>query len=145
MALINTGGGSLGLPLDLGPGLFQIDANGNVTISPNALSGAALSVQGADALHTVVSVTDNLGNAFASLGPNNDLVTGAGNYECSLFASDGNAGVEVDNLTGAVTIYATHAGFFGGTPATKQTLASATATPEQIALALEASTLMGGT
>lgn len=36
-------------------------------------------------------------------------------------------------------------GFFGGTPAARQTLTSATATPEQIALALEASTLMGGT
>ncbi len=42
-------------------------------------------------------------------------------------------------VTGANTI-----GFFGGTAAARQTLVSGTATPEQIALALQASTLMGG-
>lgn len=35
-------------------------------------------------------------------------------------------------------------GFYGSAPAARQTLHSATATPEQIALALEASTLMTG-
>jgi hypothetical protein len=49
----------------------------------------------------------------------------------------GNSALFAISDTGAV-------GFFGAAAAAQQTLHSATATPEQIALALEASTLMGG-
>lgn len=152
MAIVSGGGGggSLSLPLNLGSGKFVIDANGNVTITPtgpptnyptdfaaltvsSAVEGAFLQAAKTSGMSNPQNLEIGGSGAKVVVGPNNTFEVDDTAYNPLFYVSAG----AVEGAAPAIS-------FFGGAAAAQQTLHSATATPEQIALALLASTFTKG-
>lgn len=83
--------------------------------------------------------------AFRGAGGGGGLPTGAVAWSPTSLALSATSFITLNGGTTGVTVGGTKVGFYGGTPAAQQTLTSGTATPESLALALEAATLMTGT
>jgi hypothetical protein len=141
------------MPVTVTPGDTQEIITGDGL--PNAKITADVGANGNLGGMNLIVQSDDDGRAFVGLfdgGTKDGIITVAtttGIYaQPRSDASAGNTIVEVTDTSGNdvfVVEVDAKIGFFGHAPAAQQTLTSGTATPEQIALALEASTLMAGT
>jgi hypothetical protein len=146
-----------GLPLSVqlsGAAVLVVDGDGKTKLTPttNGTSAQpALDVDGAAAINTLLRLRTN-GTTLFTVDKAGTLDAGAwlfsGDSGTQIVASGAGSDIELCDSGSNIVVQVTdtgHLGFFNHAAAAQQSLTSGTATPEQIALALQANGFCGGT